>query len=92
MHWIGSNASGKEYPEVKMTSPQPMLCQQCGMRPVSRYARRSAVHGDAQALNLQVYNRCVGTRLREQLPYQVRAFNWRDWERPEPLPNQFNLM
>ncbi|MFN8380806.1 MAG: 4Fe-4S dicluster domain-containing protein [Anaerolineales bacterium] len=93
MHWIRIERFWEgEYPEVKMTAQQPMLCQQCGHATCEPVCPAFAtVHSQAEQLNLQVYNRCVGTRYcANNCPYQVRSFNWRDYERPEPLPNQLN--
>jgi Fe-S-cluster-containing dehydrogenase component len=99
MHWIRTERFWEgEYPEIKMTDYQPMLCQQCGQAPCEPVCPAFAtVHSQAEKLNLQVYNRCVGTRYcANNCPYQVRSFNWRDYqdsrERPEItiLANQFN--
>ncbi|MBM4427659.1 MAG: 4Fe-4S dicluster domain-containing protein [Chloroflexi bacterium] len=93
MHWIRIERFWEgEYPEVKMTPNQPMMCQQCGAAPCEPVCPAFAtVHSLAEKVNLQVYNRCVGTRYcANNCPYQVRSFNWRDYERPEPLPNQLN--
>lgn len=99
MQWIRIERFWEgEYPEVKMTSYQPMLCQQCHNAPCEPVCPVFAsVHSAAEDLNLQVYNRCVGTRYcANNCPYQVRAFNWRDYtdERIHPylvtLKNQYN--
>jgi Fe-S-cluster-containing dehydrogenase component len=100
LHWIRIERLWEhmEYPEVKMTQFQPTLCQQCHNAPCEPVCPVFAsVHSMSQDLNLQVYNRCVGTRYcGNNCPYQVRQFNWRDYndERIHPelvtLHNQMN--
>jgi Fe-S-cluster-containing dehydrogenase component len=93
MHWIRIEHFWEgDYPDVGMTPFQPVLCQQCGKAPCEPVCPVfAAVHSNSQELNLQVYNRCVGTRYcANNCPYQARVFNWRDWERPDPLSNQLN--
>jgi molybdopterin-containing oxidoreductase family iron-sulfur binding subunit len=93
MYWIRTERfwSGV-YPDVKATPFQPVLCQQCGFAPCEPVCPVFAsVHSETEQLNLQVYNRCVGTRYcGNNCPYIVRIFNWRDYKRPEPLDNQLN--
>src|SRR5512141_2623090 len=100
MHWIRIERlwESTEFPEVKMTQFQPMLCQQCHNAPCEPVCPvYASVHSMSEDINLQVYNRCVGTRYcGNNCPYQVRSFNWRDYtdarQRPEltVLQNQMN--
>jgi Fe-S-cluster-containing dehydrogenase component len=99
MHWIRVERFWEgEYPNIKMTHYQPVMCQQCGHAPCEPVCPAFAtVHSQAEKINLQVYNRCVGTRYcANNCPYQVRAFNWRDFNDPrrdeaiKTLQNQFN--
>jgi len=85
------------FPDVKMTPYQPMMCQQCHNAPCEPVCPVFAsVHSASEDINLQVYNRCVGTRYcANNCPYQVREFNWRDYTdariRPELTSLQHQL-
>ena len=93
LHWIRVEHTWEgEYPEVHSTPFQPISCQQCGDAPCEPVCPVfAAVHSQTEDINLQVYNRCVGTRYcANNCPYIARTFNHRDYERPEPLANQLN--
>jgi molybdopterin-containing oxidoreductase family iron-sulfur binding subunit len=93
LHWIRVERFWEgEFPEVRATPSQPVMCQQCGHAPCEPVCPVFAsVHSEVQKINVQVYNRCVGTRYcANNCPYQARVFNYRDYEFPEPLPNQMN--
>jgi Fe-S-cluster-containing dehydrogenase component len=92
MHWIRIERYWEgEWPNVKARY-LPVMCQQCENAPCEPVCPVYAtVHSERENLNLQVYNRCVGTRYcQNNDPYKVRFFNFHDPQFDGLLIEQLN--
>ncbi|KAB1074093.1 4Fe-4S dicluster domain-containing protein [Methylobacterium planeticum] len=80
MGWIRVDryyAGGLDEPDIHF---QPVPCMHCEQAPCEVGCPVEATLHDGEGLNLQVYNRCVGTRTcQSYCPYKVRRFNYLDY-------------
>ncbi len=79
-----------EYPDVKVKFI-PIMCQHCNKAPCETGCPVYATYHNQDGLNVQVYNRCVGTfTCATYCPYDVRRFNWFSYKWDKPLEQQLN--
>ena len=90
-HWLTVDRYYEgEFPDIKVKY-RPVMCQHCDEAPCEPVCPVYATYHNDEGLNVQVYNRCVGTRYcANNCPYTVRHFNWFEAKWEAPLDMQLN--
>jgi len=88
MHWIRLDRYTLGSDDKTTVEYQPVMCNQCDNASCESVCPVLATVHSSEGLNMQVYNRCVGTRYCENnCPYKVRRFNWFENQHADPLAN-----
>lgn len=88
MHWLRVDVYDRGGPNSPAYGFQPVPCMHCEKAPCEPVCPVEASVHDGEGLNVQVYNRCIGTRFCEaNCPYKVRRFNFHAYADGEEYAN-----
>ncbi len=89
MHWLRIDGYAVPGKGPLRYGFQPVPCMHCELAPCEPVCPVGASIHDHEGLNVQVYNRCIGTRFCEaNCPYKVRRFNWFAYAKEQAYANQ----
>lgn len=88
MHWLRVDVYELDEADGLRRGFQPVPCMHCETAPCEPVCPVEASVHDHEGLNVQVYNRCIGTRFCESnCPYKVRRFNFFGYSRGQEYGN-----
>jgi molybdopterin-containing oxidoreductase family iron-sulfur binding subunit len=89
MHWLRIDTYDIGTGDQPRPAFSPVPCMHCEHAPCEPVCPVAASVHDSEGLNVQVYNRCVGTRFcQANCPYKVRRFNFRAYADDQAYANQ----